>query len=87
MRVVTTMDQGTTREDQGEPRHTTCGDQGGPRNTRPEDQGTHALKEHIGELVGRKQTHTPRYEFTSYLFVSRQMELRGKTLIIQSPCA
>ena len=52
----------------------------------PEDQGTHAIKEHIGELVGRKQTHTPLYDFTSYLFVSRQMESRGKTLIIQSPC-
>ena len=52
----------------------------------PEDQGTHAIKEHIGELVGRKQTHTPRYEVTSYLFVSKQMESRGKTLIIQSPC-
>ena len=43
----------------------------------PEDQGTHAIKEHIGELVGRKQTHTPRCEVTSYLFVSKQMKSRG----------
>ena len=46
----------------------------------PEDQGTHALKEHIGELVGRKQTHIPRYEVTSYLFVSRQMETKRENI-------
>ena len=93
MSELHTLPAGTKAHNTGGPRRTKEHNMWGPRRTKehniggPEDQGTHhALKEHIGELVGRKQTHTPRYEFTSYLLVSRQMETRANTLIIQSPC-